>query len=97
MIHAKKILPEYFDAMKAGKKLFELRRLDPDEPGYVAGDYLALNEWKDERFTGRCLLSRIEYVLDAEYSCGTLKDDCVALGLRIMPLSGEDLFALRKE
>ena len=97
MIHAKKILPEYFEAMKAGKKLFELRRLDPDEPGFVAGDFLAVNEWKDGRFTGRCLLFRITYLLDAAHSCDTLREGCVALGLRLMPIGTLDLQMMRRE
>lgn len=96
MIHVRKVRAEYFEAIKAGKKLFELRRQEPDAPDFAAGDYLALNEWKDERYTGRCLLARIEYVLRAEDSCCTLRDNCVALGLKPMPLCGEDIRAIFK-
>lgn len=96
MIHAKKVRPEYFAALRDGSKLFELRRIDAREPAYCKGDYLALNEF-DERYTGRCMLYEIVYVLPAEQSCGTLAEGCVALGLRPMPLSAEDLQALRRK
>lgn len=85
MIHVKKVAPEYFEPLKDGCKLFELRREEPGEPRYAVGDYLALNEYDPERhvsptvqYTGRCLLFRIRYVLrDFEY----LAPDCVALSL----------------
>ena len=40
MIHALKILPEFFKAMAAGTKSFEVRK--NDRP-YHTGDYVALN------------------------------------------------------
>ena len=97
MIHAKMIRPEYFEALLAGDKTFELRREEPGEPAFAVGDYLALNECEtgkhcEPRYSGRCLLYRITYVLR-----GTplLAERTVALGLRLMPLSREDLQALR--
>ena len=45
MIHALKILPEFFKAMTAGTKSFEVRK--NDRP-YHTGDYVALNEWNSE-------------------------------------------------
>lgn len=95
MIHAKKVRPEYFAALRDGSKSFELRRTDEREPAYCKGDYLALNEY-DERYTGRCLLYEITYVLPAAQSCGTLAEGCVALGLRPMPLTAEDLALFRR-
>lgn len=97
MIHAKKVKPEYFEAELKGQKPFELRREDPDEPAYAVGDYLALNECEDgkhaaaPRYTGRCLLYRITYVLRGS---PLLSPGVVALGLRLMPLEFEDLRAL---
>lgn len=99
MIHAKKVLPEFFEALRAGDKRFELRREDPDEPSYAVGDYLALNEYdpgrhatQDDQFTGRCMLFEITYVLrDTEW----LQPDCVALSLRPLPLCFADLNAYR--
>ena len=97
MIHAKKIKPEYFEALLAGDKTFELRREEPGEPAYTVGDYIALNECEtkkhcEPRYSGRCLLYQITYVLR-----GTplLPERTVALGIRLMPLSRNDLRALR--
>lgn len=90
MIHVKKVLPEYFEALHDGSKRFELRREDPAEPAYVVGDYLAVNEIQAPGAapTGRCLLFRITYVLrDVEW----LSSGCAALGLQLAPLSFDDL------
>lgn len=61
MIHALKTLPEYFEAVRQNKKTFELRKNDRD---FQVGDYLALNEWDGEKYTGRSLLVRVLYILD---------------------------------
>lgn len=58
MIHALKILPEFFKAMAAGTKSFEVRK--NDRP-YHTGDYVALNEWNSEQYTGKCTLQKIVY------------------------------------
>ena len=97
MIHAKKVLPEYFEPLRDGRKRFELRREDPSEPCYAVGDYLALNEYEPGRagdldglYTGRCLLFRITYVLrNVEW----LAPGCVALSLHLAPLCFGDVAA----
>ena len=100
MIHAKKVEPEYFAAALRGDKTFELRQEEDGEPGFAVGDYLALNECESGRhsdgphYSGRCLLYRITYVL-RDYPL--LAPGAVALGLRLMPLSGDDLDALKTE
>lgn len=83
MVHAKKVLPEFFEPLRDGRKTFELRREEENEPRYEVGDYLALNEFDPEkqRFTGRALVFRIRCRVEAEQSCGTLSPGCVALGL----------------
>lgn len=68
MIHAVKITPEYFEACTSGKKTFEVRR--NDRP-YMVGDFLALNEWKGEDYTGRCALFAITYILEGSNYCKT--------------------------
>lgn len=95
MIHAKKVKPEYFAALRDGSKTFELRREEPGEPPYAVGDYLALNECESgrhseepPRYSGACLLYRITYVLRG---VDLLPPGVVALGLRLMPLSLRDL------
>lgn len=60
MIHALKIYPEYFEAVRLGKKRFELRE---DDRGFHVGDYLALNEW-DGRYTGRAELVKVTYIMN---------------------------------
>lgn len=75
MIHALKTDSEYFGASAAGIKGFEIRK--NDRP-YSPGDYVALNEWNSEGYTGRCTLHKIVYILcDPEYC----KEGYVVLGL----------------
>ena len=61
MIHALKIYPEYFEAVRIGEKRFELRDNDRD---FRVGDYLALNEWDNKQYTGRTELVKVIYMLD---------------------------------
>lgn len=61
MIHELKTLPEYFEAVRKGDKTFELREDDRD---FQVGDYLALNEWDGEKYTGRSQLVKVRYILD---------------------------------
>lgn len=65
MIHALKQAPEYFEAVLDGRKTFEVRQNDRD---YREGDLLALNEYDENGYTGRCCLVKIDYILsDARY------------------------------
>lgn len=65
MIHELKIKPEFFEDCACGRKTFEVRR--NDRP-FEIGDYLALNEWDGENYTGRCALFAITYILcDVDY------------------------------
>lgn len=61
MIHALKILPEYFEAVRNGRKTFELRNNDRD---FRVGDYLALNEWDGDHYTGRTELVEVTYMMN---------------------------------
>lgn len=75
MIHALKIEPIYFKEIAEGIKNFEVRK--NDRP-YRTGDYVALNEWENECYTGRCTLHKIVYILsDPEYC----KADYIIFGL----------------
>lgn len=60
-VHELKILPKYFEAVKAGIKTFEIRKNDRD---YQNGDYLALREWNGEEYTGRSLLVIVTYIFE---------------------------------
>lgn len=63
MIHELKIDPEYFTAVRSGKKRFELRRNDRN---FHVGDYLALNEYdrSTKTYTGRTELVLVTYVMN---------------------------------
>lgn len=61
MIHALKIQPKYFDAVRSEVKTFELRKNDRD---FRVGDFLALNEWDDDHYTGRTELREVRYMLN---------------------------------
>ncbi len=104
MIHVRKVAPEYFEALRSGRKRFELRdERDAEEP-FAAGDFLALNEWDDgltqggyiagavPHYTGRCLLFEILYVL-RNYELLTPGAVCLSLSLR--PLRPDDVAAIR--
>lgn len=61
MIHALKIQPKYFEVVRSEVKTFELRKNDRD---FHVGDFLALNEWDDDHYTGRTELREVRYMLD---------------------------------
>ena len=67
MLHELKTWPVMFDAVKSGKKRFELRKDDRD---FQEGDHLMLCEWNPNARpcrTGHTLTVRVMYVLrDAE-------------------------------
>ena len=56
----KKILPEYFEAVRSGRKTFELRI---DEDNAEVGDIIVLREWNDGQYTGRKIERAVSYVL----------------------------------
>ncbi len=62
MVIKKKIWPEYFELVAAGKKRFELRLNDFD---INEGDTLVLEEWDPEtkQYTGRKIEKKVDYIL----------------------------------
>ncbi|MCX2854258.1 MULTISPECIES: ASCH/PUA domain-containing protein [Bacillus] len=64
--HHLKILPEYFEALKDGRKTFEIRH---DDRGFKEGDTLSLNEWQDG-YTGRSIDVHVTYITDFEQKPG---------------------------
>jgi len=61
MIHELKTLPQYFAMSVEGKKNFEVRRNDR---GFKVGEFLSLREYSGDRYTGRELHRKIDYILD---------------------------------
>lgn len=58
--HNVKIQPEYYKAVIAGMKTFELRKNDRN---YEVGDTVCLEEHDGDEFTGRYVTVTITYVL----------------------------------
>nr|WP_309138282.1 ASCH/PUA domain-containing protein [Parageobacillus sp. VR-IP] len=63
MKHLLKIWPEYFEAVRSGKKTFEIRKNDR---GFQVNDLLLLQEYnpKTQEYTGRELLVEVTYITD---------------------------------
>ena len=76
MVHQLKTETKYFKAVKAGHKLFEVRKNDRD---FRVGDYLALNEISDDgkKYTGDSIILRVLYILN---DARMLRDGYVVLG-----------------
>ena len=60
--HNLKTWPQYFEAVRDGKKTFEVRRNDR---GFQVGDRLSLQEWDPDegKYTGRELHRYVSYML----------------------------------
>lgn len=85
MLHELKIWPEHFDAVKSGRKRFEIRKDDRD---FQEGDKLVLREWNPETqtYTGRSFAVTVYFVMrDAEHF-GLMPGFCV---MSITPESGK--------
>ena len=61
MTHILKIQPEYYEAVLAGTKRFEVRR-DDRTPRYAVGDLLILEEFADGTYTGRDAAVLVDYI-----------------------------------
>lgn len=88
MIHAVKQLPEYFEEVIVGRKTFEVRQNDRD---YRAGDLLALNEYGENGYTGRCCLVKIDYILNDEKYC---REGYVIMGIKPCHVATFDGYAI---
>lgn len=66
MIHSLRTEKRFFEDVKIRKKNFEVRKNDR---GYKVGDYLALNEWENDAFTGRSMMVKVTYILDEGQFC----------------------------
>lgn len=73
---ALKILPEFFRAVCAGTKTFEIRKNDR---GFHVGQFLALMEWDGEKFTGEQVIRQVTYITN--FPDG-LREGYVCMGIR---------------
>ena len=77
MVHEVKILPQYYSAVKANIKNFELRKNDRN---YKVHDTLILRAWDGERYIeAEPLIREIQYILSDCKDYG-LADGYVILG-----------------
>ncbi|MGG1362679.1 RNA-binding protein [Bacillus amyloliquefaciens] len=79
--HHLKILPEYFEALKDGRKTFEIRH---DDRGFKERDTLSLNEWQDG-YTGRSIEVDVTYITNFQQQPGN-----VVLGIKKKVGEGDD-------
>jgi len=63
MIHELKIWPEYYKAVRDGRKTFEIRKNDRN---FKVGDHLTLKEYDPEtaNYTGEELTVSVSYIMD---------------------------------
>lgn len=66
-VHHLKIAPEFYEAIIAGKKKFEIRKNDR---GFKVGDAFVLREFKDHSYSGKYALGTILYITDYEQKEG---------------------------
>lgn len=92
--HTVKSWPQFFQAIKAGKKLHDLRRSDRD---YQVGDTLILQEYDPIRgeYTGDQITCEITFKTDnhnpCAYSSAYLDRQAVILSLKLYKFAGEDM------
>ena len=70
----KKILPEYFAAVKAREKNFEIRK---DEDDIQPGTLLILVEWDGRHYTGDSVRRYVKYVLRDCPEYGLMPGYCI--------------------
>ncbi len=85
--HVVKSWSHFFDAIKAGKKLHDLRKDDRD---YEVGDIMHLKRYDIEKgqFTGDWLVAEITYITNNKYPCAfsssVLPQDYCILSLKVI-------------
>lgn len=81
-VHELKIVPEYFRAVKEGKKKFEIRKNDRN---FKVGEYIDLREYSgDKGYTGNRLCLKIVYMIESDWFPQGLKDGYCVLGIEVI-------------
>jgi hypothetical protein len=86
--HALKCWPPFFEAISAGRKTHDLRRVTDRD--FRVGDRMELQEFDPtaERYTGRAITVEITYITSADIPCalskGALHDDFCILSIRLV-------------
>jgi ASC-1-like (ASCH) protein len=83
----KKVLPEFFDLLRSGKKKYELRINDFE---CKVGDTLFLREWDAEKgiYTTRYMFKRITHILRTKELDFFRQEDIDKFGFQILSLEG---------
>ncbi|MHC5278921.1 DUF3850 domain-containing protein [Listeria kieliensis] len=92
--HELKILPLYFKEARSGNKYFEIRKNDRD---YHIGDYVILNEFDGENYTGRKILGKITFITDFEQQDGYIVFGWQRAGLMESNLENEISKAIKAD
>ncbi len=74
MMHELKILPKYYEEVKAGNKNFELRKNDR---GYMKNDTIRLRAWDGEYLDKAPLERTIRYILQDCPEYGLMDGYCI--------------------
>ena len=79
----KKTWPEMFEAVRDGKKTFDLRLADW---GCKEGDILVLREWnpKTKKYTGRVLKKKVTFVLKTKDTKFFSKEEIEKYGFQVI-------------
>lgn len=82
----KKIHPEYFELVAAGKKRFEVRVADFE---ITEGDTFILEEWDpvSKAYTGRSLEKKVDYILKFDLDKFGQKKEIEEKGLLVIQIS----------
>ncbi|WP_239257323.1 DUF3850 domain-containing protein [Listeria ilorinensis] len=81
--HEIKILPDYFEQVKAGNKNFEIRKNDRN---FQAGDKVILKEWAGG-YTGRKIMCSITFITNYKQRAGF-----VVLGIKPLLAGGDEVY-----
>jgi hypothetical protein len=86
MIHHLKTWPEYFKAVKSGRKPFELRKNDRN---YQVGDVLMLHEYDPETDiqSGDFLRVEVTYAFEDDGTFGLMDGYCI-MGIKFADFAG---------
>lgn len=86
-VHGLKIWPEYFHAVVAGGKRFEVRRNDRE---FRVGDTLVLREWHplEQKYTGHSCACTITYILPGGQH--GIADGFAVLGFKFAKTHGKE-------
>jgi ASC-1-like (ASCH) protein len=76
MRHQLKTIEPYFTAIKSKEKTFEIRK-DDRNPKFEVGDFLTLDKWENNHFTGDSEFRVVTYILRDAPEFGLMPGYCI--------------------